>query len=97
MKSFKLDQQHAHNLCLLNCAELMLRRDLSKACLGGIPQEEFRTLQHGSQSQRRDILEKMLIAFVTGFEVVVGNPLAEMMNIVETNACRKPLKQRRKN
>ena len=70
----------------------MLWWNLSEACIGGIPQEEFRTLQHCSKFQRRHILEKMLIAFVTGFEVVIGNSLTEMMDIVETNACRKPLK-----
>ena len=76
---------------LLNRAELMLRWNLSEACIGGIPQEEFRTLQHCSKSQRRHIMEKMLIAFVTGFEVVVGNPLTEVMNVVKTNVRRKPL------
>ena len=95
--SVKFDQKYSHNSYFLNRAELMLRWNLRKTCLGGIPKEEFRTLQHGSKSQRRHILEKMLIAFVTGFEVVVGNPLTEMMDIVEANACRKPLKQRWKN
>ena len=81
----------------LNPAELMLKWNLSKTCLCGIPKDEFRTLQHGPKSQRRHILEKMLIAFVTGFEVVIGNTLIEMMDVMETNVCSKPLKQRWKN
>ena len=96
-KLVKLDQQHAHNSCFLNRTELMLRWNLNKACLGGIPQEEFRTLQHGSKSQRRHILEKMLIAFVTGFEVVIRNSFAKVMNVVEANIGRKPLQKRWKN
>ena len=91
-KSIKIGNQDALHSCFLNRAELMLRWNFSKAGFSGIPQKKLRTFQHGAECQCRHILEKMLIAFVTGLEVVVGNPLTEMMDIVEANACRKPLK-----
>ena len=50
-------------------------------------------MQHGSESQCGHILQEVLIALVAGFQVVIWNPFAEVMNVVEANIGCKPLKQ----
>ena len=65
--------------------------NLSKACLGGIPQNKLRTFQHGAECQCRHILEKVLVALMASFQVVIGNPFIKVMNVVEANIGGKPL------
>ena len=85
------DRQLGTSLSGLNGAELILGWNLRKTCFGGIPQKEFRALQHCSERQYRNILKEVLIALMAGFQVVIRNPFAEVMNVMKANAGRKPL------
>ena len=69
----------------------MLRWDFSKTRFGWIPQKKLRTFQHGAKCQCWHILQKMLVALMASFKVVIRDTFTEMMNIVETNIGRKPL------
>jgi hypothetical protein len=69
----------------------MLRWDFSKARFCGIPQKKLRTFQHGAECQRWYVLEKVLVALMASFQVVIGNPFIEVMNVVEANIGGKPL------
>ena len=69
----------------------MLRWDFSKARFSGIPQKKLRTFQHGAYCQCWHILEKVLVALMASFQVVIGNPFIEVMNVVEANIGSKPL------
>jgi hypothetical protein len=57
-----------------------------------IPQTEFQGLQTGTQGDRLDLVEDgiFLLAF---FEVIVGNPRAEMVQVVESDIPAEPLQQ----